>query len=75
MSNILTYKELYLWKIEDKYFDNLEVTDQTSIKANLSIKTTLNTEYINFKGLLIKPNLVKKENIIFRYSLIGLKSN
>ena len=71
MSNILTYKELYLWKIEDKYFDTLEVTDQTSIKANLSIKTTLNTEYINFKGLLIKPNLVKKEKINFGLNQIG----
>ena len=71
MSNILTYKELYLWKIEDKYFDSLEITDQTSIKANLSIKTNVDTEYINIKGLLIKPNLVKKEKINFGLNQIG----
>ena len=71
MSNILTYKELYLWKIEDKYFDSLEITDQTSIKANLSIKTNVDTEYINLKGLLIKPNLVKKEKINFGLNQIG----
>ena len=63
MSNILTYRELYLWKIEDKYFDKLEASGQSTINANLSIKTSINTEYVNFNALLIKPNLVKKEKI------------
>ena len=71
MSNVLTYKELYLWKIEEKYFDKLESLGQSIINANISIKTTINTEYVNFNALLIKPNLVKKEKINFGLSQIG----
>ena len=71
MSNILTYKELYLWKIEDKYFEKLEASGQSIINANMTIQTSINTEYINFNGLLIKPNLVKKEKINFGLNQIG----
>ena len=71
MSNVLTYKELYLWKIEDKYFDKLETLGQSIINANITIKTSINVEYINFNALLIKPNLVKKDKINFGLNQIG----
>ena len=71
MSNILTYKELYLWKIEDKYFDKMERLGLNTINANVSIKTSISMEYINFNGLIIKPNLVKKEKINFGVNQIG----
>ena len=74
MSNVLTYRELYLWKIENKYFDKLEELGQSIINANISIKTTINTEYVNFNALLIRPNLVKKEKINFGLNQIGKPS-
>ena len=75
MSNVLTYKELYLWKLEDKLFDKMETLGQSTINANISIKTAINEEYVNIKGLIIKPNLVKKEKINFGLNQIGKPSS
>ena len=75
VSNVLTYKELYLWKLEDKNFDKMETLGQSTINANISIKTSINEEFINVKGLLIKPNLVKKEKINFGLNQIGKASS
>ena len=71
MNNVLTFRELYLWKIENKYFDKLEKSGQNTINTNISIKTSINTEYINFNALLIRPNLVKKEKINFGLNQMG----
>lgn len=70
MNNILTYRELYLWKIEEKYYEKME----SFISANVTIKTNILKEELNFNALLMKPNLVKKKKIDFGLKQIG-KSN
>jgi hypothetical protein len=65
MSNTLTYRELYLWKAKEKFFNKLGSTGRTEINANVTIKTTIDKGEINFKSFLIKPNLSKKEEIDF----------
>ena len=71
MSTTLTYRELYLWKIEDKYFNKMQALGQSTINANVSVKTSVGMEYINFNALIIKPNLVKKSKINFGLNQIG----
>ena len=75
MSNVLTYRELYLWKAKEKFFNKLGSTGRTEINANVTITTTIDKGDINFKSFLIKPNLAKKEEIDFGLVQVGKSSN
>ena len=75
MSNTLTYRELYLWKAKEKFFNKLGSTGRTEINANVSIVTALDKGEINFKSFLIKPNLSKKEEIDFGLIQTGKSIN
>ena len=75
MSNILTYRELYLWKAKEKFFDKLGSTGRTEINANVTITTNIDKGDINFKSFLIKPNLAKKEEIDFGLVQVGKSMN
>ena len=71
MSNTLTYRELYLWKAKEKFFNKLGSRGRTEINANVTITTSMDKGDINFKSFLIKPNLLKKEEIDFGLVQIG----
>ena len=71
MTNILTYRELYLWKAKEKFFNKMGITGRTEINANVTITTSLDKGDINFKSFLIRPNLSKKEQINFGLTQIG----
>ena len=75
MSNILTYRELYLWKAKEKFFNKLGSTGRTEINANVTITTSIDKGDINFKSFLIKPNLSKKEELNFGLIQIGKPVN
>ena len=75
MSNILTYRELYLWKAKEKFFNKLGSTGRTEINANVTVTTSIDKGDINFKSFLIKPNLSKKEEINFGLTQIGKPIN
>ena len=75
MSNILTYRELYLWKAKEKFFNKLGSRGRTEINANVTITTSMDKGDINFKSFLIKPNLLKKEEIDFGLIQIGKPIN
>ena len=68
----LTYKELYLWKQKIKYWKELENKGKTEINANVTLVTNLKNKVINVRSFLIKPNIVKKEEI--NYGVIQLGS-
>ena len=71
MSNCLTYRELYLWKASEKFFNKLGSTGRTEINANVTISTSIDKKDINFKSFLIKPNLSKKDEINFGLIQVG----
>lgn len=71
MSNCLTYKELYLWKANEKFFNKLGSLGRTEINANVTITTSIDKKDINFKSFLIKPNLSKKDHINFGLVRVG----
>ena len=75
MSNILTYRELYLWKAKEKFFNKLGCSGRTEINANVTITTTIDKGDINFKSFLIKPNIAKKEEIDFGLIQTGKSMN
>ena len=75
MSKVLTYRELYLWKANEKFFDKLGITGRTEINSNVTIKTSIDTHNINFKSFLIRPNIAKKEEIDFGLVQIGKPMN
>ena len=75
MSNALTYRELYLWKAKEKFFNKLGSTGRTEINANVTITTNIDKGDINFKSFLIKPNLSKKEEIDFGLIQTGKSIN
>ena len=71
MSNTLTYKELFLWKAKEKFFNKLGSTGRTEINANVTIATMLDKGDINFKSFLIRPNLSKNSIINYGVCQIG----
>ena len=75
MSKVLTYRELYLWKANEKFFDKLGITGRTEINSIVTIKTSIDTNNINFKSFLIRPNIAKKEEIDFGLVQIGKPMN
>ena len=75
MSNVLTYRELYLWKAKEKFFNQLGSRGRTEINANVTITTSMEKGDINFKSFLIKPNLLKKEEIDYGLVQIGEPTN
>ena len=75
MSNILTYKELFLWKANEKFFNKLGSIGRTEINANVTITTSIDKGDINFKSFLIRPNLAKKEKINFGLVQTGKPMN
>ena len=75
MSKVLTYRELYLWKANEKFFDKLGITGRTEINSIVTIKTSIDTNNINFKSFLIKPNIAKKEEIDYGLVQIGKPMN
>ena len=75
MSNTLIYRELYLWKEKEKFFNKLGSTGRTETNSNVIIKTTIDKGEINVKSFLIKPNLSKKEEIDFGLIQTGKSIN
>ena len=71
MSNCLTYRELYLWKANEKFFNKLGSTGRTEINANVTITTSIDKKDINFKSFLIKPTISKKDDINFGLIQVG----
>ena len=70
-SKILTYKELYLWKEREKYFNKLRVKGKTEINANITVDTSMGKRFIHVSSDLVKPNLIKSTGITFGLVQIG----
>ena len=71
LSSILTYKELYLWKEKEKYWNKLGETGRTEINANITLHTSFGKKEINVGSFLIRPSLVKNDTINFGLVQIG----
>ena len=71
LSSILTYKELYLWKEKEKYWNKLGETGRTEINANVTLHTSFGKKEINVGSFLIRPSLVKNDTINFGLVQIG----
>ena len=71
LSSILTYKELFLWKEKEKYWNKLSTTGKTEINANVTLSTSMGKKNINIESFLIKPNLVKNDEINFGLIQMG----
>ena len=71
MKKSLTYRELYLWKKNEEYWNDLGQNGKTEINANITVITNIKTKKINVRSFLIKPNLVKKEEIDYGLIQIG----
>ena len=71
MEKSLTYRELYLWKKNEEYWNDLGQNGKTEINANITVVTSLKTKIINVRSFLIKPNLIKKEEIDYGLVQIG----
>ena len=70
-SKILTYKELYLWKEKEKYWNKLGETGRTEINSNITLITSFGKKEINVNSFLIKPSLVKNDTVNFGLTQIG----
>jgi hypothetical protein len=70
-NKILTYKELYLWKEREKYWNKLRITGKTEINANVTVNTSMGKKIINVNSDLIKPNLLKSTGITFGLVQVG----
>ena len=71
LSSILTYKELYLWKEKEKYWNKLEETGRTEINANITLAISLGKRDINVGSILTRPSLVKNDTINFGLVQVG----
>ena len=71
MEKSLTYRELYLWRKNEEYWNDLGQNGKTEINANITVVTSLKTKIINVRSFLIKQNLVKKEEIDYGLVQIG----
>ena len=71
MKKSLTYRELYLWKKNEEYWNELGQKGKTEINANITVITGLKTKVINVRSFLIRPNLVKKEEINYGLIQVG----
>ena len=71
MKKSLTYRELYLWKKNEEYWNDLGQNGKTEINANITVVTGLKTKIINVRSFLIKPNLAKKEEINYGLIQVG----
>lgn len=71
LSSILTYKELFLWKEKEKYWNKLSTTGKTEINANVTLTTSMGKKNINIESFLIKPSLVKNDEINFGLVQMG----
>ena len=71
MKKSLTYKELYFWKKNEEYWNDLGQNGKTEINANINVVTSLKTKIINVRSFLIKPYLVKKEEIDYGLIQVG----
>ena len=67
MENYLTYRELYLWKIKQKLWEEAK----TEINEKITIKTDCTKDNIRIKASLAKPSLVKNDQINFGLVQIG----
>ena len=70
-STILTYKELYLWKEKEKFWNKLGETGRTEINANITLVTSFGKKEINANSFLIKPSLVKNDTVNFGLTQVG----
>ena len=71
LTTILTYKELFLWKEKEKYWDKLQSMGKTEINTNITLSTSFGKKEINIGSFLIKPNLVKNDIINFGLVQVG----
>ena len=71
MQKSITYKELYFWKKNEEYWNDLGQNGKTEINDNINVATSLKTKIINVRSFLIKPYLVKKEDINYGLIQIG----
>ena len=70
-NKILTYKELYLWKEREKYWNKLRISGKTEINANITVNTSMGKRIIKVNSDLIKPNLLKSTGITFGLVQVG----
>ena len=71
LSTILTYKELFLWKEKEKYWNKLRTMGITEINTNVTLSTSFGKKIINVNSFLIKPSLVKNDIINFGLVQVG----
>ena len=67
MENYITYRELYLWKVKQKLWEEAK----TEINENITIKTDCTKDNIRIRASLAKPSLVKNDQINFGLVQIG----
>ena len=67
----LTYKDLYFWKKNEEYWEDLGIDGKTEINADIVVVTNLKNKIINARSFVIKPNLVKKEEIDYGLIQVG----
>ena len=72
MDKSLTYKEFYLWKKSEEYWEELGKNGKTEISADISVVTHYKTKIINVRSFIKKINLVKKEEIDYGLMQVGL---
>ena len=60
MKKGLTYRELYLWKKNEEYWNDLGQNGKTEINTSITVITSIKTKKINERTFLITPKLVKK---------------
>ena len=71
LNTILTYKELFLWKENEKCWNKLQTMGKTEINTNITLSTSFGKKEINIGSFLIKPSLVKNDIINFGLTQVG----
>ena len=71
MKKSLTFNELYLWKKNEEYWNELGQNGHTEISADIKVITRFKTKVINIRSFLKKPNLLKKEEVDFGLIQVG----
>ena len=68
---ILTYREMYLWKEREKYYNRLRKKGKTEINANITVETSMGKKVINVNSDLIMPTIMKNNGITFGLVQVG----
>ena len=69
--DVLTYKELYLWKEREKYYNKLRTKGKTEINANVTVDTSMGKKVIGVNSDLIMPVIMRNTGVSFGLVQVG----